>query len=519
VKAALCNEMRLIDKKTIETVGIPGMVLMENAGSGVSRVVVEMLGTACAKKRVWIFCGIGNNGGDGLVVARQLAERGLRIKVILVGDPSQFKGDALLNYRIAQRLGIEMVEAREQRDLVTLRLGLAGVDLVVDAIFGTGLQGAIEGEAADIVRMINNAEKPVVAVDIPSGFEGDTGMAPEVCIDAAVTATFGLPKLGLLLGMDNPPVGRLAVLDIGIPRGVVEQMQLRANWLQADVLQGLFIKRTATSHKGDYGHLLVVGGSTGYSGAPMLACEGALRSGVGLVTVAVPATLFQGLCGKSPEGMVRPLPDNASGCLVAEAADAVVRRLDEVSALVLGPGLSDHADTRGMLARLLPRLSVPTVFDADALNIISQDRHIWRLPELPSVMTPHPGEMARLLGISIAEVQASRVEVARQAASVFGAHIILKGHRTIVCCPQGEVFINSNGNPGMATGGCGDVLAGMVGAFLARGMEATLACNAAVFLHGLAADLAVQGCGEESMLPRDILGQIPMAFKHLKGVL
>jgi NAD(P)H-hydrate epimerase len=509
--------MRLIDKKTMEMVGIPGMVLMENAGSGVRRVVAEMLGSAFEKKRVWIFCGIGNNGGDGLVVARQLAEQGLRVKVILLGDPNQFNGDALLNYRIAQRLGIEMLEAREQRDLVALKLGLAGVDLVVDAIFGTGLQGAIEGEAADIVRMINNAEKLVVAVDIPSGFDGDSGTMPEVCIVADVTVTFGLPKLGLLLGMNNAPVGRLEIVDIGIPRSVVEQMQLRANWLQADLLRNLFLKRSATSHKGDYGHLLVVGGSTGYGGAPMLSCEGALRSGAGLVTVAVPASLFNGLCGSSPEGMVRPLPDNVSGCLVTEAADAIVQRLDDASALVVGPGLSDHADTRGMLARLLPRLSLPTVFDADALNIISQDRHIWRLPEVPAVMTPHPGEMARLMGISIAAVQASRVDVARQAAAAFGAHIVLKGHRTIVCSPEGEVFINSNGNPGMATGGSGDVLAGMIGAFLARGMETTSACNAAVFLHGLAADLAVRECGEESMLPRDILAQLPAAFRHLQG--
>lgn len=507
--------MRLIDKKTIENIGIPGMVLMENAGTGVRQIVVQMLGPGYDKKKVWIFCGIGNNGGDGLVVARQLAELGIRVKVVLIGDPAKFVGDALLNFRIAQRLGIEMIESRDQRDLVALKLGLAGADLIVDAIFGTGLQGIIEGEVAEIIRMINNSETPVVAVDIPSGYDGDSGLAPEVCVWANVTVTFGLPKLGLLLGMGNPPVGRLEIVDIGIPASVINQMDLQANWLRGSKVAKLFSPRPPKSHKGDYGHLWIVGGSTGFAGAPLMASEAALRCGAGLVTAGVPATLYEAMCGKNLELMMRPLPDNASGCLVTEAADAVVKFMDQATALVIGPGLSRHHDTKGMLARLLPRLSVPTVFDADALNIIAQDNHSWRLPEVPVVITPHPGEMARLLGMSISQVQASRVEMARKAAGIYGAHVILKGHRTIICSPEGEIYINSNGNPGMATGGSGDVLSGIVGAFLARGMDAMDACNAAVYMHGFAADLAVAQIGEESLLPRDIINHIPTAFHQL----
>lgn len=516
MKIATAAEMREIDRITIEEVGIPGMVLMENAGIQVVNTIKEMLENPIGK-RVWVFAGGGNNGGDGLVVARHLFNHGAKVKVVLLTDPSSLKGDAWNNYLIAQRMNIEMMTLASRKDLMALKISLPSADLIVDAIFGTGLKGEVKGDAAEVIRMINSAQRPVVSVDIPSGLHADTGEVLGVCVQAAKTVTFGLPKVGLCLQLNSEYVGELVVADISIPRQVVMRQNLQHHLIHFGDIVSLFPPRPRESHKGTYGHLLVVAGSEGYTGAAALASLSALRVGTGLVTLGVPESLHDLMEIKLTEVMTKPLPETKQRTVSLRAVDPILDALQKCHALAVGPGLSVHPEVSYLLENLLSKVEVPVVLDADGLNAIADNPEVLKSCNAPVVITPHPGEMSRLCKLSVHQVQKNRLQVAKEFAQSYGVTVVLKGHRTVVADPKGNVYINSTGNPGMATGGTGDVLTGIIGGFLAQGLQPVQAATAGVFLHGLAGDFAAREKSESGLIAGDILEKLPYTMKELEN--
>ena len=511
MRLVTASEMRELDRRAIEEFGIPGLVLMENAGRQVAEVVKEMLGGA-AGKRVAVFAGKGNNGGDGLVAARHLFNAGAAVKVYLLADPGEITGDALTNLKIWQKMG-QPVEAAVETSLPDL---LKNEDLIVDAIFGTGFRGVPREPAAGIIKAINASGKPVVAVDIPSGLEADTGLARGACVRAARTVTFGLPKLGLVQEPGASYAGRLHVAEISIPAFLLKAGNLKRCLLSREVVGSWLLPRPRAVHKGECGRVLVVAGSRGMAGAACLAAEGAARSGVGLVTLAVPEGLLDVVAAKVTEVITAGLPATSRQTLSKEAGEAVLALAERADVVALGPGVTTHPETAACVQELLPRLPVPCVLDADGLNCFAGRTEVFRQTRFPLVLTPHPGELARLTGHSTAAIQQDRVGVAEKAAKEWGAVVLLKGAASVISSPGGFVYINPTGNPGMATGGSGDILTGIVAGLLAQGLDPLRAAAAGAFLHGLAGDLAASRRGMRGMLAGDILACLPEALKEIE---
>jgi NAD(P)H-hydrate epimerase len=507
-------QMREADRRTIEEVGIPSLVLMENAGRQVV-AVMEVAFDNLADRRVAILCGRGNNGGDGFVVARTLRQRNVEVSVFLVGRLADVRGDARTNLEILGRVGLPVVEIAGELDWELHASEVVGHDLIVDALFGTGLKSPLSGLLETIVEDVNSSPVPVVAIDLPSGVSADTHEVIGPAIQAALTVTLCAPKIPLVLPPARNLAGDLAVADIGIPEAVIDALEgpdLRL--LTADDLRPLVQPRPRDAHKGTFGHVLVVAGSRGKTGAAHLAAVGALRSGAGLVTVATPASCQPVVASLGAEYMTEGLAETEAGTVSAFAVDDVVRMPGTV--IAAGPGLGATDAVAAFVSGLLERANVPLVLDADALNALAGDpgRLVAREGQTV-VITPHPGEMARLLGIATAEVQAHRLESARTLATTHRLFVVLKGHRTIIATPDGEAFINTTGNPGMATGGTGDVLTGMIAAWLGQLGDPALACCLAVYLHGAAGDLAADDEGEISMIAGDLVQHIGDAVLEL----
>ena len=514
-------EMRAADRRTIEEVGLPGPVLMENAGAAVAAAIVRRFPSA---RRLLILCGRGNNGGDGFVVARRLLTR--RPEVFLFGRRGDVKGDARLHLGAYERSGGTLTEIPDVQAWQGVRERLSQVDLVVDALLGTGLEsepaGAIGAAVADLAKRGTPPQPPVVAVDMPSGLPSDTGDVAWPTVRATCTVTFAAPKRGHVLPPACDLVGDLEVVDIGIPPSALASAAPLFLIEAADVLDVL-PPRARGSHKGDYGHVLVIGGSVGKTGAAALCAAGALRAGAGLVTIATPAPALGLLVAAArAEAMTEALPLTEGGALGKEAVDRALALAETRDAVVLGPGLGQGSDVRAFVREILARCPRAIVVDADGLNAAARGRGDAGAPsplrrEAPTVVTPHPGEMGRLVGSNAAEVQRRRLETARAFAVEAGAVTVLKGQRTVVADGEGRMAVNPTGNPGMATGGTGDVLAGIVAAFLARGTPAWKAAVAAVFLHGRAGDVAAARHGEESMLAGDLAEAVPDAIRGLAG--
>jgi len=481
--------------------GLPASILMENAGTAVARAALA-LGNPTG--RFLVVAGPGNNGGDGYVAARKLHAGGRQVDVWRVGDKAKLKGDAARNHAAVEQAGVPV---HSSAAAIPLRPG----DVIIDALFGTGLARAPEGESADAVRAMLrwHAEGVrVLAVDLPSGLASDTGRAFEPCVSADVTVTFGAVKLGLALEPGATLAGRIEVADIGLAA------LSPSSWLlePADGPRWLPVRRSDTN-KGTYGHLLVVSGSRGKSGAAALAGLSALRSGVGLCTVATPADALSDVQGHAPELMGVALP--AAAVLGPTHLDVLLAAAEEKDALVIGPGIPRGPETYLLLEELLERLDVPVLLDADALNAVAGHSELLTRSRAPVVLTPHPGEMARLVGKSVAEVQASRIATASSFAKAHRAVVVLKGARTVVANPDGQVRVNPTGNPGMATGGTGDVLSGMVGAFLAQGLAPLDAASLGVLAHGLAGDAAARRWGRLGLIASDLtaaLGEVWTAW-------
>ncbi len=518
IPLATAEEMRRADRRATERYGVPSLVLMENAGRGAADALERVLG-AVRGRRVAVVCGKGNNGGDGFVVARHLLGRGARIFAWLVGRVGEVRGDARVNLDALQRAGEAVAEAPEAAGPAFERMAeeLRAADIVVDALLGTGARGPATGPVAAAIEAINasgSADRPVCALDLPSGLPSDGEVPAGPVVRAVLTVTFGLPKLGLFLPAGVAHAGRIEIADLGVPRA----------WLAEGIPTGLLEVADATAalpvrphdaHKGRYGHLLVVAGSVGKTGAAVLACLGALRSGTGLVTCATPGSQQPVVAAQLSEAMTEPLPETAARTISAKAVERVVELLARMDAVALGPGIGLDPETQAAVRTLVRDVERPMVVDADALTALAGRAGLCRDAPAPRLLTPHPGEAARLLGCGIADVQADRIGSARRLAAESGAVVALKGARTVVAAPDGEVALNPTGNPGMATGGTGDVLTGIVGGLLAQGVAPIDALRAAVYLHGLAGDIAAETRGQAGLVAGDVAGSLPAAIRRV----
>ena len=506
-------QMRDADRHTIEEIGIPSLVLMENAGRQVV-AAIEAAYEARLDGRVAVLCGRGNNGGDGFVVARTLLQRGIDTAVFVIGSVADVRGDARTNLDILGRLGVTVVEVNDEQAWELHFSEIARCSLIVDAIFGTGLRSAVGGMLETVIADVNAAEIPIVSVDLPSGMSADTPHLVGDCIDASLTVTLAAPKLPLVLPPGEAYAGDVVIADIGIPHEVIDALDgPHIELLTPEQLRGHVAPRAADSHKGDFGRLTIAAGSTGKTGAAYLAAMGALRSGAGLVTVATPASCLPVIASMGPAFMTLDLPDDC-GMVTAAAVDRVLEQTHDVVAC--GPGLGRSANVAEFVRMLLDRATCPLVLDADAITVLADDPgRLTGSEERDVIITPHPGEMARLIGASVSDVQANRLEVATDFATTHRVHVVLKGHRTVIATPEGRVFINPTGNPGMATGGTGDVLTGMIAAWLAQLLDAEAACRLAVFLHGAAGDLAEGREGQSAMMATDLLDHLGEALTGL----
>ena len=580
MKVVTAAEMRQIDSETIERIGIPGIVLMETAGSAIVRSI-RRDSPDC--QRIGVFVGKGNNGGDGLVIARQLAHAGCDVHIFLVSPAESFTGDAATNLQIAQNLGLPM------EDAVTA-ISQTRCELFVDAIFGTGLRRPVVGEIADVIEGINRLPVPVIAVDLPSGLDADTGQPLGACVRADKTVTIGFPKRGLLLHPGAEFAGKLEVADIGFPKQVVAAQKSSVNWTTAQDAAFWLPSRPRASHKGSYGRVLVVAGSTGMTGAAALASEAALRIGAGLVTLAIPKSLNPILEVKLSEVMTLPLPETEAGSLAESAAEPILKFVEKTkSVMAIGPGLSQQPETVSLVHKLVQAKSAfGRVIDADGLNalaqtIISHDAGVAgdrpppysnrtsrdvagdrptpygsrisrdnvagdrpppygsttsrdddmvgdrrtpyasgtvargpvprALSNTNTVLTPHPGEMARLIGKPISAIEADRIGTAQQFAQEWGVTLLLKGAPTVTACADGSTWINSTGNPGMATAGMGDVLTGIIAGLMAQGLSGETAAVLGSYLHGLAGDIAAASLGMHGLIASDVLNAVPQAVQ------
>lgn len=484
---------------------------MERAGTGVVAEVERRFGPVRGKT-VTILCGKGNNGGDGFVVARGLKRKGARVHVVLLPHSKDLGRDAAVMYRRLIGSAGKSAVSTYSDDVVRARI--AASDLVIDALLGTGLSSEVTGSYRAAIDLMNRSGKPIVAVDIPSGLHAETGAVLGSAVRAEVTVTFGLPKLGLYAGAGIDHAGDVRIVDIGIPARFVDAVGSREVLLSAQKTAAALPVRRLSAHKGTFGHAGIVAGSVGKTGAAALAAQAALRVGAGLVTVATPASVNDVLEAKLLEAMTLPLPETSARTLGRASADAILSFMQTRTAIALGPGLSTHPETVELVQALLPQLDRPSVLDADALNAVAGRPGLLSTCKVPPVLTPHPGEMARLDGNrSTQAINEDRIGTARRFAQEHNCFVVLKGARSVIARPDGLVAVNPTGNPGMATAGTGDILTGMIVGLLAQGIDAWDAACSAVYLHGLAGDLAAEQLGQAGLLARDLLVQIPHAFK------
>ncbi|MDR7402305.1 MAG: NAD(P)H-hydrate dehydratase [Armatimonadota bacterium] len=507
---ATAAEIAELDRRAAQQFGVTVSQLMDAAGRRVAQLVAEMLRQR-GGRTVVVLAGRGHNGGDGLAAARHLRAAGADVAVVLAAPARDFQGEPARMLEAAVGAGVAVREATD----VSVDAVLASGDLVVDALTGTGFRGPARGVVASLIEAAGRCRAPVVAVDVPSGVDADTGRCDGPCVRAAATVTMGWLKPGLLLYPGAEMAGDVYVADIGYPEPLHRDPGLRTHLVDSAMVRALLPPRRPDSHKGTYGRVLVVAGSVGFTGAAVLATRGALRAGAGLVTVAVPQSVYPIVASQVTEGMPTPLADEGGAlgpaCLVrleelADAADVVA----------VGPGLSRTAGVAAVVEFLLG-CGRPLVADADALNVLAGRAEALARARGPLVITPHPGELGRLVGRSAAEIQRDRLGSARSASERFRCVVVLKGARTVVAAPDGRAWIVPTGNPGMATGGMGDVLTGAVAALLGQGRDPAEAAYGAAYLHGLAADLLAAGRGQAGMLASEVADGLPAAIAAVQA--
>ena len=502
------EQMAAVDRRAIEDLGIPGPVLMENAASGAVDVLGERFPRASS---IAIFCGPGNNGGDGYAMARLLDARGYTVDVFRAGRRPQ--GDALLQLEILERAGREVTPLPDEAAIEDALQRSARADVLVDSLFGTGLSRPLTGLFAKLAEGLDGLGVPILAVDLPSGLSGSR---PEIIgphLRADVTVTFAAPKIAHVLAPTCDEVGELVVVEFGMPAELVDEAPGSWHLLRSEDMAAQLLPATPGAHKGTFGHVLVIGGCRGTSGAVILATRAAVRAGAGLVTAAVPQALLDLVEMGSVESMTVAL--ESSSVLSVSDVDTLAGLAAPKHAVVLGPGLGQHDSTASAVLNLLGRLDRPLVLDADGLNALRGDLAALAGRSPATVLTPHPGEMARLLGVEVADVEADRPAAALELARLSGAIAVLKGRRSLIASPGGELFINPTGNAGMATGGSGDVLAGIIAALLAQGYDGLVAACLGVYVHGLAGDLAAESSGRAGLAAGDLVSFLPAAWRRL----
>lgn len=521
MKCVTSEEMRTLDRRTIEEFGTSGEDLMDRAGLCVAERVREWV-----QARAWhhpyiqLLAGRGNNGGDAFTAARHLADMGFRVDVLLAGAIDTVAGDARTHLQRLLNQGISVREWPTREAWQNGQRTRPPAPILVDGLLGTGTQGPVHGPIAGAIEYIQSASHAwVVAIDVPSGLDPDTGATSGPAVRADVTVTMGLPKRGLIAPPAIEYVGTLEVADIGFPAAYVDELKgdPDCELLQAMDVRRLLPKRTRLSHKGSYGHVLLIGGSLDYSGAIILAARAALRAGAGLVTVLVPHCIADRVAIACPEVMVRPARETDGGSLSADNWNEWRRLVDEYAAILLGPGMTQQKDSLMLTRQLVREASVPLVLDADALQVLDRQAHWLEKASVPTVITPHPGEFARLLGKSVQEIQANRLQLAHEAARATSTTVILKGAQSVISSPDQPSFVNPTGNPGMATGGSGDVLAGMVVSLLGQGLPAFDAARVATWVHGRAGDRVVRYGSAQSLIAGDLIDAMPGAFRDLEA--
>lgn len=502
MKIVTSAEMREIDRITTERFGISSLELMEKAGSAVADFVQKEFSHV---EKTLVVCGRGNNGGDGFVAARKLHEAGKQVTVALIANAVDLKGDASVMF---SRLPVEALQLATDGQL---RDASWEADIIMDALLGTGARLPVEGLYAAAIQKMNDSGVPIVAVDIPSGADADQDSSDGIVVNASAIVTFTALKPAHVFRFYSIPT---AVRQIGTPEEAVNSKQ-DLNLITASDCRAFLSPRKAESNKGMYGHVLVVAGSLGKAGAAAMAGMAALRAGAGLVTVATPKSVIGTVAGFAPELMTEPLPETDTGTVSVLAMEALRKVVAGKSVLAIGPGLSRDRESAQFIRAMVDRSDIPVVLDADGLNAFEEHRQYVTGVRHALVITPHPGEMARLTGLTVAQIQQERVATARDYAKEHQAFVVLKGHQTVIAEPQGRVWINNTGNPGMATGGTGDILTGMIAAMIAQHpQDIAHAVILAVYLHGLAGDVVRDEIGEASLVATDLLTALPEAFRR-----
>ena len=515
---ATAEQMQAFDRTAIRKYGISGLTMMENAGRGVVEALENRRGSL-RSSHVYVLCGKGNNGGDGFVIARHLLNKGAIVRVLLLGRSKDVKGDARTNLKILLRL-VRENEERIHFEEVTSPGKLVRMkkpDIIIDAIFGTGFSREITGLYRSVISWINRSASFVAAVDIPSGVNATTGVVSTIAVQSSLTVTMALAKIGHYVGQGRDHSGDVAIADLGIPRGVFRLSRDQVYRVNSADVREMLPHRSLSAHKHSVGKVFVLSGSRGLTGAPYMCAQAAMKAGAGAVILGVPRSLHMLMARKVTEVMVTPLDETEEGTVARSALSAIQEKIGWSDVVVLGPGLSRNFETQQLLLDLIKSIRKPLVLDADALNAVAMDKQVLNRRERPAILTPHVGELSRIIGESGTTVERLRVTVAQKFSKKLGCVLVLKGAPTVTSIPTGVAYLNSSGNPGMATAGSGDVLTGLIAGLLGQGMTAHDAAVAGVFVHGLAGDVACSKVGQKSMLALDILDSVPRAFGVIEG--
>jgi len=514
MKVLNSKQMKEIDRTAIEEMGILGPILMENAGLQIFNKLREKF-PEVRKEKVVIVAGRGNNGGDGFVVARHLFNQGADLYVLLLASKREVKGDAAVNLSIADKIGINISEVCTFKDWNAQKEKIFHSSVLVDAIFGTGLTKPAQGLYATVIKDINKSKAYKISVDIPSGLSSDTFQVIGPCVNADLTVTLAAPKIAHIFPPAEECIGELVVADISIPGFLFDNENLKLELVEEETVLPYFKRRKKDAHKGTYGHLFILSGSLGKTGAAVMAGKAALKMGAGLVTVGTPESCLPVVARSSVELMTEPLPETSEKTFSSDALKKVLSLLEGKDALLIGPGISTHKSTAEFVLSLIPKINVPAVVDADALNILASKPEILKSLRQPTVLTPHPGEFARLLNLSTKEVVEGKLELVPQFAEKYGVYLVLKSYRTLIATPDGRVYVNPTGNPGMATAGSGDVLSGMIASMIIQEKNILESILAAVYIHGLSGDIGVEKLGEKSLTAGDIIRYLPSGIRLL----
>ena len=509
MKACYASEMRAVDKAATEKGGIPSIILMENAALACVNELKKDFGSL-KQKRIAIFCGKGNNGGDGFAIARHLHNAGAIVSVYLVCG-NEFKGDAKINFDIIKKMDINIDIIS---DTENLRYIVRANEIIIDAIYGTGIHGSVTGLSYDVINEINENSRYTLCVDVPSGINSDSGEVCGICIKADKTVTFAAYKVGMLLFPAADFTGEVTVADISIPDYIIEEEGISINVTDKAFVRSNFPKREKNSQKGDYGKVLVIAGSEGLSGAAYLSSQSAVISGSGLVTLALPECIAPAMEAKTTEVMTLSV-DSISGHISSSASKRILEAMERADAVLIGPGLGRSRDAQMIVMNVLKNATVPVIIDADGINAAAKVIDAVKDCECPLIFTPHAVEMSRLTGLEKDYIEENRLSVSKEFAEEYGATVILKGHHTVVTAPDGEQYINITGNQGLATGGSGDVLAGIAASLAARGINEAAAAAMAVYIHGLAGDISMEKFGMESVTATKVMENISDALKIL----